>query len=401
MTQRLCVAAAATVGSPARLVQAQGNRPAYSRSYILCRLHSLPSDARHMSQAAILAASRRATQHVKPTAERALRPQQLLSLKYEAFPQPINCTTLGTTQEFASDDSHPFHVRTLRKLDAFDATKLHWRVRTSVDVSSKGFIRSWAVKRVKRAFAKHLNDQGWAQDGSPLLPKQQSTVEAGPEDKKLGGALLITLNKSDHALTASDEEVRESAGSVLSMVLRLRREALRKQQRVGPARPRREAPNEQHRTLRPAHKAALELNARASNEAFKRKMEPDVTKTDIATDTNAIRTQIEFYFSDANLPFDAFLLNLTGGSANRPVSLRTIYGFKRMRRFNSYAAVKHALSTSQVLKVVDMDGVRGVMRRVPLHKSFADNFSRDREIVEQLDGMGEPRRQQRGATASW
>ncbi|KAF2273593.1 uncharacterized protein EI97DRAFT_480612 [Westerdykella ornata] len=80
-------------------------------------------------------------------------------------------------------------------------------------------------------------------------------------------------------------------------------------------------------------------------------------------DAPAIRKQVEYYFSDANLRTDKFLLQCCGGRENLPVSLGRICGFKKMRKFPK-KVVPVALRRSNFLEVSD-DGKR-VWRKVPL-----------------------------------
>lgn len=73
--------------------------------------------------------------------------------------------------------------------------------------------------------------------------------------------------------------------------------------------------------------------------------------------------QVEFYFSDSNLPMDRFLLERVGGTSNHPVDIKMIHNFKRMRHFQPYSAVVAALKESQILEVTEGDKVK---RKVPL-----------------------------------
>ncbi|KAL9064820.1 MAG: hypothetical protein Q9157_007696 [Trypethelium eluteriae] len=73
--------------------------------------------------------------------------------------------------------------------------------------------------------------------------------------------------------------------------------------------------------------------------------------------------QVEFYFSDANLPTDAHLLAKCDGQQNLPVSIRSICGFPRMRKYRPYTEVVEALKFSTKLEVVDDKAIR---RRDPL-----------------------------------
>ena len=54
-------------------------------------------------------------------------------------------------------------------------------------------------------------------------------------------------------------------------------------------------------------------------------------KTEPAEVDQQLKKQIEFYFSDSNLPKDKFLLQLTKKTPEGWVSLKTISEFKKMR----------------------------------------------------------------------
>jgi len=89
----------------------------------------------------------------------------------------------------------------------------------------------------------------------------------------------------------------------------------------------------------------------------------------------AIRQQVEFYFSDQNLPNDKHLLELCGGTQNFPVSINEILGWKKMRRFKPKPQVIVALRKSALLEVVDNKRIR---RRIPL---MLDNEPDDPELA--------------------
>ncbi|EGP83801.1 uncharacterized protein MYCGRDRAFT_25695, partial [Zymoseptoria tritici IPO323] len=89
-----------------------------------------------------------------------------------------------------------------------------------------------------------------------------------------------------------------------------------------------------------------------------------------SNDAGEIRRQVEFYFSDSNLPCDAFLLAETGGHANKPIPIKTIHNFKRMRHFQPFSAVVDAIKGSDFLEVNDKDEV---FRKEPLDSKFTDD----------------------------
>ena len=75
--------------------------------------------------------------------------------------------------------------------------------------------------------------------------------------------------------------------------------------------------------------------------------------------------QVEFYFSDSNLPTDKFMWESTGGEENKPMPLKTISNFKRMRQFQPYSAVVAALRESSFLDVSGEDGEELLTRKKP------------------------------------
>ena len=76
----------------------------------------------------------------------------------------------------------------------------------------------------------------------------------------------------------------------------------------------------------------------------------------------AIRAQVEFYFSDHNLPGDKFLWGQTDGVANKPVPLETIMTFGRMKIYN-YADTAAALQHSGFLNITGEAGEEKVNRK--------------------------------------
>ncbi|KAF2148931.1 hypothetical protein K461DRAFT_232523 [Myriangium duriaei CBS 260.36] len=77
----------------------------------------------------------------------------------------------------------------------------------------------------------------------------------------------------------------------------------------------------------------------------------------------AIIRQAEFYFSDENLPNDAFMLEVTGGSLNKPVSITRICNLPELRQYRPGSLIKSALRKSAFLEFTDNKHIR---RRVPL-----------------------------------
>lgn len=100
-----------------------------------------------------------------------------------------------------------------------------------------------------------------------------------------------------------------------------------------------------------------------------------VTREEKSDDHDAIRKQMEFYFSDSNLPQDAFLLGKVGGSENHPVEISLLRTFKRMRHFEPLEAIVEALRTSKLLQLTDDD--TKVQRKQPLSKATDEGVNHD------------------------
>ena len=83
----------------------------------------------------------------------------------------------------------------------------------------------------------------------------------------------------------------------------------------------------------------------------------------LASPPNPRLSQVEFYFSDSNLPTDKFMWESTGGEENKPMSLKTICNFKRMRQFQPYTAVVAALRESSFLEVAGEEGEEVLTRK--------------------------------------
>ena len=137
----------------------------------------------------------------------------LLTFKYERHPSPLNCTNFVATREFSYDKTHPHHIRTQRRLAAFDPRLLHWNVRVPVDLSKRATVRGWAINRVKVAFREALRDGGLDKDGKNLVVRKQ----------ELSGALCIFVSKNKAIIEASGEDVKRECSLLLKRVVNLQR----------------------------------------------------------------------------------------------------------------------------------------------------------------------------------
>ncbi|KAF2659559.1 hypothetical protein K491DRAFT_689173 [Lophiostoma macrostomum CBS 122681] len=106
-------------------------------------------------------------------------------------------------------------------------------------------------------------------------------------------------------------------------------------------------------------------------------------------DPTEIREQVEFYFSTANLRQDNHMFFQCEGPFNRPVSIKHLCNFKRMRRFMPYTAVVAALRDSKTLDVLDDGEYRGlgkeaVKRKTPIVVRDAQGEDAKKHLVEEL-----------------
>jgi len=128
----------------------------------------------------------------------------------------------------------------------------------------------------------------------------------------------------------------------------------------------------------------------------KKKQQPSATKADDAADPNAddgaeplspgeaaaqkIMKQVEFYFSEENLPSDKFLLKKLDG--DQTVTLDTIMSFKRIKKLSADAdTVRSAINQSAIVHVCE-DGNR-VGRIEPLELEASREEVNDRTVIAQ------------------
>jgi lupus La protein len=91
-----------------------------------------------------------------------------------------------------------------------------------------------------------------------------------------------------------------------------------------------------------------------------------------------IRGQVEFYFSDSNLPTDDFLWGLTDGASNKPVPLENIMKFGRMKIYE-YSDVVPALKESAFLSITGDEGKEKVNRKVAFDPSVEKKAQEEKE----------------------
>ncbi|KAG8354551.1 hypothetical protein FVEN_g7497 [Fusarium venenatum] len=101
----------------------------------------------------------------------------------------------------------------------------------------------------------------------------------------------------------------------------------------------------------------------AENPRNNRKFDPSVRE--VTDDPEAIRKQVEFYFGDWNFPQDKFMWESCGGTENKPMKVKTIHSFKRMRTFQPYSAVIAALKDSKLLDLSGEEGEEELKRKTP------------------------------------
>lgn len=77
-----------------------------------------------------------------------------------------------------------------------------------------------------------------------------------------------------------------------------------------------------------------------------------------------------------------------GGSENKPVPIKTLHSFKRMRSFQPYSAVVAALKDSKVLDVSGEEGEELVQRKVP-YKPMPANKAKAEAATVYVKGFGD------------
>ena len=160
--------------------------------------------------AARVVAATKANQNVSAT-EKAVVP--LFHYVFQPNPKPINCCTFNSTKMFASEPDHPLHIRTQRRLAAFNPNVLHWTVKAPLELSKKAVVRNWAIRRVKAAFREELKRKGWDVEGKPLGGGE------GEWKQPLRGALCVHLLKNQSIIVASGEGVKQQCSWLLRKVV--------------------------------------------------------------------------------------------------------------------------------------------------------------------------------------
>ncbi|KAF2793003.1 hypothetical protein K505DRAFT_306585 [Melanomma pulvis-pyrius CBS 109.77] len=135
-----------------------------------------------------------------------------------------------------------------------------------------------------------------------------------------------------------------------------------------------------------ARKGSYKDNYRTKSKISRNNEFENLPETD---DPFEIRAQVEFYFSVQNLSTDKHLFLEVRGAENRPVPIKHITSFKRMRRFQPYSAVVAALRDSEDLIVVDDGkfsgiGNEAIQRKEPLSVPKKDSDDKYKPDLEDL-----------------
>lgn len=98
--------------------------------------------------------------------------------------------------------------------------------------------------------------------------------------------------------------------------------------------------------------------------------------------------QVEFYFGDWNFPQDKFMWEQCGGAENKPIPVKKIHEFKRMRIFQPYSAVVAALRDSTTLDVEGEEGEETLKRKVAYQPMSANKAKTEASTV-YVKGFGD------------
>ncbi|CZT25321.1 uncharacterized protein RCC_11049 [Ramularia collo-cygni] len=126
--------------------------------------------------------------------------------------RPVNCTTFVATKVIASDECHPLHIKTRRRLAAFDPQGFYWRVNCPIDISKKAVVRNACKGEFKKAFTRALAEAGLGGDGRPLDP-------AGKQQRLTGAVLLSIVKDPARVLTATKADLRRETGELVKKLL--------------------------------------------------------------------------------------------------------------------------------------------------------------------------------------
>ncbi|KAI9167226.1 La protein [Paramyrothecium foliicola] len=132
----------------------------------------------------------------------------------------------------------------------------------------------------------------------------------------------------------------------------------------------------------------LKTTAQIDNKDFRNNRKFDPSAREVTDDPVAIRKQVEFYFGDWNFPQDKFMWETAGGAENKPVPVKTIHSFKRMRTFQPYSAVIAALRDSTFLEVSGEEGEEVVKRKNP-YKPLPANKAKAEAATVYVKGFGD------------
>lgn len=105
-------------------------------------------------------------------------------------------------------------------------------------------------------------------------------------------------------------------------------------------------------------------------------------------DLAAVRQQLEFYFSDSNLPRDKFLLSKTEENEGGYVDISLLNSFKRMKCLN--LSLEHIVSAVQQSKLLALDDSKCKIRRVTPLPSTSLFSSRSVFVKGWVPGSEEP-----------
>ncbi|PWY77436.1 hypothetical protein BO70DRAFT_339194 [Aspergillus heteromorphus CBS 117.55] len=193
---------------------------------------------------------------------------------------------------------------------------------------------------------------------------EQKTVAPNAEAEKDVQSVLAELKGENEAPAngATKEDAEEA---------RIVEAAAKLGQQSAQAEEKKEIKTQQERESRHDNRGRGGRFNRRNNSKF------DPSSQEVTDDPVQIRKQVEFYFSDSNLPMDKFLFSKVGGSTNRSVPLELLHSFKRMRHFQPFSAIVEALKTSETLELTDNE--TGVRRKTPLPESVTETH--DHSVV--------------------
>lgn len=141
--------------------------------------------------------------------------EKIFTLTAQRSPKPINIASSTVTRVFYSAYNHTYHPRVVRRLAAFDASKLHMLVLVKQSKHATALIRRHAARRFRAQLSQALRERGYNWDGT--LRKGVARVDS-TQPAHLSGAYLFQLINLPAALNEKASEIRRQCAEAVQQM---------------------------------------------------------------------------------------------------------------------------------------------------------------------------------------